>query len=122
MIVEGLMHGTPRIFGAFDPSMIGSTTSGAEEDETGFFLTRRRRTAMRYATGPDGRIVHATIRPRNPIVVTGAQWGAGEGPSPREAADAGHDCYVVRPYEDGPMWLVLDPGIIDVISIETVRP
>ena len=122
MIVTGLMHGTPSAFDAFDPSMIGSTTSGVEADEMGFFLTRRRRTAMRYATGPEGRIVHATIRPRNPVVVTGAQWGAGEGPSPREAADAGHDCYVVRPYDDGPMWLVLDPTIIEMTSVEKVRP
>lgn len=116
-----LMHGTPVAFSRFDPAWVGSTTSGREEDEVGFFFTARRRTALRYAQGPEGRIIHALVSPRNPVTVTGLQWGEAEGPSPKEAFDAGHDCLIVRPYFDGPMWLVLDPSLISIERVEIVR-
>ncbi len=114
------MHGSPRRLTALDPAMVGTTTSGREEDEVGFFFTRRRRTALRYARGPNATIVHALLSPSNPYRVTGAEWGSCRGLSPREAHDAGHDVYVVSPYNDGPMWIALDPTIIQIVRIEGV--
>lgn len=116
-----VMHGTPLRFDVFDPVSVGSTTSGVEEDEVGFFFTARKRTALRYAKGRQARIIHAELRPANPYCVTGAQWGAGEGLSPRDALEAGHDCYHVAPYEDGPMWIALDPSIIRIVAMEEVH-
>lgn len=115
------MHGTPVAFESFDAAWVGSTTSGREEDEVGFFFTARRSTALRYARGPHARIVHALVSPRNPVIVTGAQWGEAKGPSPREALEKGHDCLIVRPYRDGPMWLVLDPSLISIDRVEIMR-
>lgn len=120
MVPRILMHGTPIAFDAFDPARVGDTTSGREEDEIGFFFTARRRTALRYARDPEARIVHASIRAKNPVVVTGAQWADGDGPSPREAFEAGHDCLIVRPHFDGTMWLVLDPRAISIERVEIV--
>lgn len=114
------MHGTPRRISSFDSAMVGSTTSGVEEDEIGFFFTRRRRTALRYAKGDQATIVHVEISPKNPYGVTGLEWAEAAGMSPREALEAGHDCYVVRPFFDGPMWIALDPSIVKVTSIEPV--
>lgn len=95
-------------------------TSGRDEDEVGFFFTRRRRTALRYARGPNATIIHALLSPSNPYRVTGADWGLGRGLSPREAADAGYDIYVVSPYDDGPMWIALDQTIVHIVRIEGV--
>jgi hypothetical protein len=114
------MHGTPRRISRFDPAMVGSTTSGVEEDEVGFFFTRRRRTALRYAKGADATIVHVELEPANPYVVTGIEWAEGAGLTPRQALEAGHDCYVVSPFFDGPMWIALDPDIVRVASIEAI--
>jgi len=114
------MHGSPRRLTALDPALVGTTTSGRDEDEVGFFFTRRRRTALRYARGPNATIVHALLSPSNPYRVTGAEWGSGRGLSPRGAADAGFDVYVVSPYEDGPMWIALDPAMVQIARIERV--
>ncbi len=52
--------------------------------------------------------------------MTGAEWKLGRGLSPREAHDAGHDVYVVSPDNDGPMWIALDPTIVQIVRIKGV--
>jgi hypothetical protein len=73
-----------------------------------------------YARGPKATIVHVFLSPSKAHRVTGADWGSGRGLSPRGAVDAGYDVYVVSPYEDGPMWIALDPAIVQIARIKRV--
>lgn len=98
-------HGTPRNFTHFDSDHWNSNADGGP-DEIGFYFTSRATYAKRYATGDNARMITAYLRTVNPYIVTGIQWGRGDGLSPKEARDQGYDGYIVHPYEEGDMFIV----------------
>lgn len=115
-------HGTSRSFKAFDTAFVGTGMTDSDEQEIGFFFTPCRQFALRYARGAHASIVMAHLDIDHPYRVTGAMWGMRQGLSPEEARDAGHDAYVVSPYEEGDMWIVFDPSRISIVGRDAVFP
>lgn len=113
-------HGTSRSFGTFDAAFVGTGMTDSGEPEVGFFFTPSRRFALRYAQGAHAAIVRVHLGIERPYRVTGTMWGMGEGLSPEAARDAGHDAYVVSPYDEGDMWIVFDPSRITVVGRDPV--
>ena len=101
-------HGTQSEFDTFDPRYW--------EDDKGFFFTPRLAYARRYARGEKGRVISAYLRISNPYRCTGEEWGHAQGLSLEEAQDAGHDGYIVAPYELGTMFVLWRPENIHILS------
>lgn len=112
-----VFHGTPHDFEMFDRAHFFTGSSDGAADEAGFYFTTSSRLAARYAKR-SGRVIPAFLRVQNPYIVTATQWGEGQGMSPVEAEQAGHDGYLIKGWEGGDTWIVFDPANIHQIKLK----
>lgn len=87
--------------------------SEMDRDEKGIYFTSSTEHANQYATnwgsgdaGYGGAMYPVYLKLTNPAEVTAEQWIRGEGMTPREAREAGHDGFIIWGQEGGDTYVV----------------